>query len=84
MRWSTGQKAIRRRLLSAMWLVTKSTGMLIVVRDPAPGLIPGQIPESVRGENVYSDHGRGIFLINQLMDEVKFARNGTEIHMVKR
>jgi hypothetical protein len=36
------------------------------------------------GENVYSNHGRGIFLINQLMDEVKFARIGTEIHMVKR
>jgi anti-sigma regulatory factor (Ser/Thr protein kinase) len=36
------------------------------------------------GEKLYSNHGRGIFLINQLMDEVKFSRNGTEIHMVKR
>jgi len=36
------------------------------------------------GENVYSNHGRGIFLINQLMDEVQFRKNGTEIHMVKR
>lgn len=36
------------------------------------------------GENLYSNHGRGIFLINQLMDEVKFNKNGTEIHMVKR
>ena len=36
------------------------------------------------GENLYSNHGRGIFLINQLMDEVKFRKNGTEIHMVKR
>ena len=23
------------------------------------------------GENLYSNHGRGIFLINQLMDEVQ-------------
>jgi anti-sigma regulatory factor (Ser/Thr protein kinase) len=36
------------------------------------------------GENLFSNHGRGIFLINQLMDEVKFHKNGTEIHMVKR
>jgi anti-sigma regulatory factor (Ser/Thr protein kinase) len=38
----------------------------------------------VIGENIYSDHGRGIFLINQLMDDVKFRKNGTEIRMIKR
>jgi serine/threonine-protein kinase RsbW len=59
-------------------------GMLIVVRDPGPGFDPGNIPDPVFGHNVYSEHGRGIFLINQLMDEVKFERGGTEIHMRKR
>lgn len=58
-------------------------GMLIVVRDPGPGFDPSNIPSPVFGENVYSAHGRGIFLINQLMDEVKYERNGTEIHMRK-
>lgn len=62
----------------------EARGILIVVRDPGPGFDPATIPNPVAGENVYSNHGRGIFLINQLMDEVKFARNGTEIHMVKR
>jgi anti-sigma regulatory factor (Ser/Thr protein kinase) len=38
----------------------------------------------VGGESLYSDHGRGIFLINQLMDEVKFLKNGSEIHMIKK
>jgi anti-sigma regulatory factor (Ser/Thr protein kinase) len=38
----------------------------------------------VMGENIYSNHGRGIFLINQLMDEVQFKNNGTEIHMRKK
>ncbi len=47
-------------------------------------MIPDEIPNPLRGESVYSDHGRGIFLINQLMDEVKFLKNGTEIHMIKR
>jgi serine/threonine-protein kinase RsbW len=59
-------------------------GILIVVRDPGPGFNPRAIPGCTVGENVYSDHGRGIFLINQLMDEVEFRKNGTEIHMVKR
>jgi serine/threonine-protein kinase RsbW len=59
-------------------------GILIVVRDPGTGFNPGAIPGCTVGENVYSNHGRGIFLINQLMDEVEFRKNGTEIHMVKR
>jgi serine/threonine-protein kinase RsbW len=59
-------------------------GILIVVRDPGTGFNPQAIPGCTVGENVYSDHGRGIFLINQLMDEVEFRKNGTEIHMVKR
>ena len=58
-------------------------GMLIVVRDPGSGFDPLAIPDPCNGENVYASHGRGIYLINQLMDEVKFKSNGTEIHMRK-
>ena len=59
-------------------------GMLIVVRDPGPGFDAGKISDPCYGENIYSSHGRGIYLINQLMDEVQFRKNGTEIHMIKR
>lgn len=59
-------------------------GMLIVVRDPGPGFDPASLETPVRGESLYSDHGRGIYLINQLMDEVSFHRGGTEIRMRKR
>lgn len=62
----------------------ETRGMLIVVRDPGPGFDPDSLPNPVVGENIYSTHGRGIYLINQLMDEVKFLKNGTEIHMIKR
>jgi serine/threonine-protein kinase RsbW len=58
-------------------------GMLIIVRDPGSGFDPFAVPDPIRGENIYSNHGRGIYLINQLMDEVRFERNGTEIHMRK-
>jgi serine/threonine-protein kinase RsbW len=56
-------------------------GMLIVVRDPGPGFNPSQIPSPIIGKNLFKTGGRGIYLINQLMDEVRFERGGTEIHM---
>ncbi len=58
-------------------------GMLVVVRDPGEGFDPKNLPSPVVGENVFSEHGRGVFLINQLMDQVEYKRGGTEIHMRK-
>ena len=56
-------------------------GMLIIVRDPGPGFDPASVPSPVVGQNIFSEHGRGIFLINQMVDEVKFEKGGTEIRM---
>jgi serine/threonine-protein kinase RsbW len=61
----------------------ESRGMLIVVRDPGSGFDPTALPDPLLGENLFFDHGRGIYLINQLMDEVHFLHGGTEIHMHK-
>src|SRR5262245_39907287 len=55
----------------------------IGVRDSGPGFDPASIPSPLVGENLYSTHGRGIYLITRLMDEVWFERGGTEIHMRK-
>jgi len=62
----------------------ESRGMLIVIRDPGSGFDPHAIPSPTTGENLFRSHGRGIYLINQLMDEVRFARGGAEIWMRKR
>ena len=59
-------------------------GLMIIVRDPGSGFDPAQLSNPCHGENIYSEHGRGIYLINQLMDEVQFHKNGAEIHMLKR
>jgi serine/threonine-protein kinase RsbW len=61
-----------------------SSGMLIIVRDPGEGFEPKKIPSPIVGERIYADHGRGIFLINELMDEVRYEKNGTEIWMIKK
>lgn len=59
-------------------------GLLVVVRDPGPGFDPSQVPSPLAGERILESGGRGIFLINQLMDEVRFERGGTEIRFRKR
>jgi serine/threonine-protein kinase RsbW len=59
----------------------ESRGLLIVIRDPGPGFDPSSIPNPVVGQNLLSTHGRGIFLINQLVDEVHYEKGGTEIHI---
>jgi serine/threonine-protein kinase RsbW len=59
-------------------------GVLIVVRDPGPGFDPAQVPSPIVGEQLYSEGGRGIYLINRLMDSVHYRRGGTEIWLHKR
>ena len=61
----------------------ENRGMLVVVRDPGTGFDPAALPSCLNGQNVYSTHGRGVFLINQLMDEVQFENGGAEIRMRK-
>jgi serine/threonine-protein kinase RsbW len=79
-----GAKEDPNKVVECLVAFDEQRGIIIIVRDPGEGFNPETIPACTVGENVYSNHGRGIFLINQLMDEVKFHRNGTEIHMVKR
>ena len=79
-----GAKEDPTKVVECLVACAAERGVLIIVRDPGPGFDPQSIPACTIGENLYSNHGRGIFLINQLMDEVQFHKNGTEIHMVKR
>jgi serine/threonine-protein kinase RsbW len=57
--------------------------IVIVVTDPGPGFSLDQLSDPKRRENLHADHGRGVYLIRQLMDEVHFERSGNEIRMWK-
>ena len=59
-------------------------GLVVIVRDPGPGFDPSRLPSPVEGENLLRTHGRGVWLINQLMDSVHYANGGTELRMHKR
>jgi serine/threonine-protein kinase RsbW len=63
---------------------TDSLGrIVIVVTDPGPGFNPDQTADPNKADNLLADHGRGVYLIRQLMDEVRFERNGAQIKMWK-
>ena len=51
---------------------------------PGSGFDAATVPDPLAGENVLKSSGRGVFLINQLMDEVGFADGGREVQMRKR
>ena len=79
-----GAKGDPKKIVECDVACDETKGMLIVVRDPGSGFDPTAIPNPIVGQNIYSNHGRGIFLINELMDDVQFKNNGKEIHMLKR
>jgi len=58
--------------------------VVLVVRDPGTGFDATLVPDPLVGDNVLKSSGRGIFLINQLMDEVAFKDGGRELQMRKR
>jgi serine/threonine-protein kinase RsbW len=62
----------------------ESTGdVRIVVRDPGPGFDFTRVSNPLEDANVLRASGRGLFLIGQLMDEVRFGDGGREIQMRK-
>jgi anti-sigma regulatory factor (Ser/Thr protein kinase) len=58
--------------------------LMIVVRDPGPGFDVSAVPNPLEGENILKASGRGVFLINQLMDTVEFTDRGRRVSMTKR
>jgi serine/threonine-protein kinase RsbW len=59
-------------------------GVSLVVRDEGSGFDLGAVPDPLAPENLGAEHGRGILLMKQFMDEIHYERGGTEVHMRKR
>ena len=76
----------RRPVKHLQCIVTVETAgeVMIVVRDPGTGFDTTRVANPLDAENVMKPSGRGIFLINQLMDEVAFNDGGRELQMKKR
>jgi serine/threonine-protein kinase RsbW len=77
-----GSKRDRTKRVRVCVALTDNCSALIVVKDAGSGFDPKDLPNPVVGQNLLSSHGRGIFLINRLMDDVQFTfERGTAIYM---
>ena len=56
----------------------------ITIRDEGDGFDSSSIPDPTTPENRMYPHGRGIFLMRSLMDDVRFEDRGTVVHMRKK
>jgi serine/threonine-protein kinase RsbW len=55
----------------------------MVIRDEGAGFEISSVPDPTIPEHRMSTHGRGIYLMRALMDEVSFEEGGTVVHMCK-
>ena len=53
----------------------------IVIRDEGQGFDLGDVPDPTTPKNIEFNHGRGIYLMRALMDEVRFEQGGTAVYM---
>ena len=53
----------------------------IKVTDEGHGFKPDMLPDPTFPENLESLNGRGVFLMSQLADEIKFSKKGNSVLM---
>lgn len=56
----------------------------MAIRDEGAGFEIDSVPDPIAPEQLMPTHGRGIYLMRALMDEVSFHEGGTVVQMRKR
>ena len=56
--------------------------LTVMITDEGPGFDFDNLPDPTEPENIEKPHGRGVFLMKALADEVSFDQNGAEVEMV--
>ncbi len=79
-----GCKGDRTRQIQCCVAVDQAGAVTVVVRDPGAGFDTAAVPDPLDPANVLKPGGRGVFLINRLMDDVSFSDGGRAVQMRKR
>ena len=56
---------------------------VIVVEDEGEGFDPSLVPDPTLEENLLRESGRGVYLMRNLMNEVRFENGGRRVIMIK-
>lgn len=62
-------------------LIKEKNSLAFQVCDEGPGFDYQNLPDPTRPENVEKPGGRGVFLIRELCDDVRFRENGRIVEM---
>lgn len=56
--------------------------LTISVEDEGEGFDPEEIPDPLKEENLLNEGGRGVYLIKQYADDLKFSKGGSKATIV--
>lgn len=59
-------------------------GIVIAVRDQGTGFDPDEVPDPRTEDRQLLSHGRGIFLMRELMDHIEHRKGGREVVLFKK
>ena len=69
------------KVLVSYWL--EDDRLIIEVEDEGRGFDLGKVPDPTIGENIMKGGGRGVYLVQKLMDEIKFNDKGNKVRLTK-
>jgi len=73
-----------KNLLTTVSYWIKDGAIFIEVEDEGVGFDRGALPDPTTEDNLMKGSGRGVYLIDRLMDSARFNESGNKITMTKR
>ena len=59
-----------------------NSNLAITVEDEGNGFNPNSIPDPTAPSNIENLHGRGVYLMTNLADDIEFNSNGNQVKMI--
>lgn len=75
-----GNKADRAKTVDVEF-EHSDNNLVVKVSDQGNGFNPEMVPDPTSPENIESLHGRGVFLMKRLCDNISFSEKGNEVIM---
>lgn len=76
-----GNKLAKDKLVTVEYLIDNDK-VEFVIKDEGAGFDYTQIPDPTKPENLEKTHGRGVFLMHHLADEIEFEEEGSVVKMI--
>lgn len=75
-----GNKLDKEKLVVVEYLLD-DTRVEFTIKDEGTGFDYTEVPDPTKPENLEKTHGRGIFLMHHLADEIEFENDGSIVRM---